>query len=142
MKRRIISAVMAAVAVIMCCACSSQPTTIRFAYASSEPLDYARAKIFHTSEAMDELVFNMDLSVDVGTVNIRIMDANANELVWKVDYTESGNYQIELFDLPADNEYKIQVVATGIENLMLLLTTDAKLTEDKDVLNHYHVENR
>lgn len=111
--------------------CAGKSTNLVFSFNTSTPYDSQEEKTIYFNEAHDKITLDAKLEIDEGSVSVYVYDSN-NEAVWSSTYEESGNFQIELTNIAADEEYKLEIQTNQTKKAALNISSWEKLVKIKD----------
>lgn len=111
--------------------CAGKSTNLVFSFNTSTPYDSQEEKAIYFNEAHDKITLDAKLEISEGSVSVYVYDSN-NEAVWSGTYDESGNYQIELKNITADEEYRLEIQTNQTKKAELNISSWEKLVKSKD----------
>ena len=111
--------------------CAGKSTNLVFSFNTSTPYDSQEEKTIYFNEAHDKITLEAELEINEGSVSVYVYDSN-NEAVWSGTYDESGNFQIELKNITADEEYKLEIQTNQTKKVVLNISSWEKLVKSKD----------
>ncbi|MBD5103300.1 MAG: DUF4624 family lipoprotein [Ruminococcaceae bacterium] len=111
--------------------CAGKSTNLVFSFNTSTPYDSQEEKTIYFNEAHDKITLDAELEINEGSVSVYVYDSN-NEAVWSGTYDESGNFQIELKNITADEEYKLEIQTNQTKKAVLNISSWEKLVKSKD----------
>lgn len=111
--------------------CTGKSTNLVFSFNTSTPYDSQEEKTIYFNEAHDKITLDAELEINEGSVSVYVYDSN-NEAVWSGTYDESGNFQIELKNITADEEYKLEIQTNQTKKAALNISSWEKLVKSKD----------
>lgn len=111
--------------------CAGKSTNLVFAFNTSTPYDSQEEKTIYFNEAHDKITLDAELEINEGSVSVYVYDSD-NEAVWSGTYDESGNFQIELKNITADEEYKLEIQTNQTKKAALNISSWEKLVKSKD----------
>lgn len=113
---------------------------LTFLFNSDNPADFKDEQLLFINEDFENLVLNATLKVEGSAVKIEVIENATGTILWRGDYIENADFQIELSDLKAENEYKLRLETTLTEKVKLTVTSDVKLVKDKEKPERYKIE--
>lgn len=111
--------------------CAGKSTNLVFSFNTSTPYDSQEEKTIYFNEAHDKITLDAELEINEGSVSVYVYDSN-NEAVWSGTYDESVNFQIELKNITADEEYKLEIQTNQTKKAALNISSWEKLVKSKD----------
>lgn len=111
--------------------CAGKSTNLVFSFNTSTPYDSQEEKTIYFNEAHDKITLDAELEINEGSVSVYVYDSN-NEAVWSGTYDESGNFQIELTNITANEEYKLEIRTNQTKKAALNISSWEKLVKSKD----------
>lgn len=111
--------------------CTGKSTNFVFSFNTSIPADLQEEKTIYFNEAHDRITLDANLEIDTGNVSVFVYNSNG-ELVWNSTYAQSGDYQIELKSISADEEYMLAIQTEQTKKISLNISSLEKLVKSKD----------
>lgn len=111
--------------------CAAKSTNLVFSFNTSTPYDSQEEKTIYFNETHDKITLDAELEINEGSVSVYVYDSN-NEAVWSGTYDESGNFRIELTNITADEEYKLEIQTDQTKKAELNISSWEKLVKSKD----------
>lgn len=111
--------------------CAGKSTNLVFSFNTSTPYDSQEEKTIYFNKAHDKITLDAELEINEGSVSVFVYDSN-NKAVWSGTYDESGNFQIELKNITADEEYKLEIQTNQTKKVVLNISSWEKLVKSKD----------
>lgn len=111
--------------------CAGKSTNLVFSFNTITPYDSQEEKTIYFNKAHDKITLDAELEINEGSVSVYVYDSD-NEAVWSGTYDESGNFQIELKNITADEEYKLEIQTNQTKKAALNISSWEKLVKSKD----------
>lgn len=122
--------------VLMLTGCGTlNDSELYFSFSSSEPRDSSEQKPVCFNDNFDKLTLNAEIKVDTGSVLIKVI-APGDEVIWSSTYDKDIITDIVLEDIYANADYKIVIETTQTKKASVKITSDEKLSKDKEKRNH------
>lgn len=111
--------------------CADKSTSLVFSFNTSIPADSREEKTIYFNEAHDKITLDANLKIDTGSVSVFVYNSNG-ESVLDSTYEQSGDYQIELKSISADEEYTLAIQTEQTKKVTLNISSLEKLVKSKD----------
>lgn len=123
-------------------ACSNDlsDTKIEFSFNTNISSNSEKSKSIFVNEDMDILELNAELEVDSGDVTVQVADLQNEKIIWDESFNTNKIFIIELVDLKKDTEYSLTIFAQQSKKVKLTISTEYKVTKDKEKPDKYIVE--
>lgn len=132
MKKRFkLCVLILSLAVLFLTACAAENTSLVFSFRSNSSSDFKEEKTLYFNEAREKVVLDASLQIDDGNVSVRVYDTD-NEIVWNNTYEKSESFEIELYNVASDEEYKLEVSANQTKSAELKIFSEENLVKDKE----------
>lgn len=131
MKKIRYSIIFVLITALLFSGCAGKSTNLVFSFNTSTPYDSQEEKTIYFNESHDKITLDAELEINEGSVSVYVYDSN-NEAVWSGTYDESGNFQIELKNITADEEYKLEIQTDQTKKAELNISSWEKLIKSKD----------
>ena len=130
MKMKYITAFVFIIALLFS-GCAGKSTNFVFSFNTSIPSDSREEKTIYFNEAHDKIKLDANFEIDTGSVSVFVYNSNG-ESVWDSTYKQSGDYQIELKSISADEEYTLAIQTEKTKKVTLNISSLEKLVKNKD----------
>lgn len=112
--------------------CANKTSRWEFSFSTKEPSDSYKEKMLYINQDADVLEIDADLKIDSGQVKIVVLDQQTGKAVYTSTHSQDETFMIRLENVRAGQVYSLQVTATGTKDMKLILTSDAKMVQDKE----------
>lgn len=130
-KKAIYVIVFTFVTILLFIGCNGKSTNIAFSFNTSTPYNSSGEKTIRFNEDFESVTLKTDIQIDTGYLLIQVCDSD-NNVVFSEKYTSNGQYDINLKNITANNDYIIKVQTEQTKKVEMEISSSIKLVKDKE----------
>ena len=131
MRRKLSAFLLFGIYMLAACGNKYLGTRLEFTFEASEPSSEYKENTIYITEDTENVILHTSLDMDCGSIAIQVICVEEGSVVWENSYKQSGDFDIILEHLIADQEYLVCIQTTDTTKVHMVLTSPDNLVKDK-----------
>ncbi len=132
MRRKLSAFLLIGICMLTACGNKYLGTRLEFTLEASEPSNEYKENTIYITDDTRNVTLHASLDMDCGSIAIQVIHAEDGAVVWENSYEQSGDFDIVLEHLTADQEYLVCIQTTDTIKVHMVLTSPDNLVMDKE----------
>lgn len=132
MRKKLSAFLLIGICMLTACGNKYLGTRLEFTFEASEPSSEYKENAIYITEDTKNVTLHTSLDMDCGSIVIQVICAEEGSVVWENSYEQSGDFDIVLEHLIADQEYLVCIQTTDTKKVHMVITAPDNLVKDKE----------
>ena len=132
MREKLSAFLLIGICMLAACGNKYSGTRLEFTFETNEPSNEYKENTIYITEDTKSVILHTSLDMDCGSIAIQVICVEDESVVWENSYEQSGNFDIVLDHLIADQEYLVCIQTTDTKKVHMVLTSPDNLVKDKE----------